>query len=471
MGEECIAQYQAHRGAYFADYSGYVPQLVKAPKMVWKDPGGYGKFGWSGPARVSFQIESSYNNGRLQRAPQAVRAAAWRLGFVVLGLALGLCVAEPLLRLLDLGRPGLYTYDRDRGWVLRPNARGWQDKEGKAYVMVNSAGLRDREHPERKPPHTLRIAILGDSFTEAKQVPLEQTFCAVIERRLKSCPALAGRDVETLNFGVDSYGTAQELMTLRRQAWKFSPDVVVLAVCTGNDIRNDSIELEGDKCQPFFTYRDGELVLSGAFEESAWFRFQCAARFESRRSATLNVLGQLHRAMWVRMRSHIVKFHEPRASELGLDDSIYKAPKHHAEREAWEVAEGELEMVHQEAMEHGARFLVVTLSNGIQVYPDPTQRRAYMHRLGVDNLFYPDLRIRALGERKGFAVLNLAPPFQDYADRHHVFLHGFSNTQLGTGHLNQEGHRYGGELIARRLCELLKEPAPRHAVRQADAEK
>ncbi|HZY59150.1 MAG TPA: SGNH/GDSL hydrolase family protein, partial [Candidatus Binataceae bacterium] len=231
--------------------------------MVWKDPGGYGKFGWSGPAGVSFQIESSYNNGRLQRAPQAVRAAAWRLGFVVLGLALGLCVAEPLLRLLDLGRPGLYTYDRDRGWVLRPNARGWQDKEGKAYVMVNSAGLRDREHPERKPPHTLRIAILGDSFTEAKQVPLEQTFCAVIERRLKSCPALAGRDVETLNFGVDSYGTAQELMTLRRQAWKFSPDVVVLAVCTGNDIRNDSIELEGDKCQPFFTYRDGELVLSG----------------------------------------------------------------------------------------------------------------------------------------------------------------------------------------------------------------
>jgi len=26
--------------------------------------------------------------------------------------------------------------------------------------------------------------------------------------------------------------------------------------------------MEGNKCQPFFTYRDGELALSGPFEES-----------------------------------------------------------------------------------------------------------------------------------------------------------------------------------------------------------
>jgi hypothetical protein len=59
----------------------------------------------------------------------------------------------------------------------------------------------------------------------------------------------------------------------------------------------------------------------------------------------------------------------------------------------------------------------------------------------------------------GFDVLNVAPAFQEYADRHHVFLHGFSNTQLGAGHWNAEGHRYGGGLIAGRLCELLRRPA------------
>jgi hypothetical protein len=95
---------------------------------------------------------------------------------------------------------------------------------------------------------------------------------------------------------------------------------------------------------------------------------------------------------------------------------------------------GELE----EVAAHGAQLLVVTLSNGIQVYPDPKLRRAYMQQMGLDSLFYPDYRIKALGERHAFAVLNLAPAFQHYADRHHVYLHGFSNTLLGCRPLERE---------------------------------
>lgn len=378
---------------------------------------------------------------------------------------MALAVLEVGLRLLGLGRPGLYTFDRYTGWTLRPNASLLQDKEGRAFVQVSSAGLCDREHSYRKPPGTFRIAVLGDSFTEAKQVPQEQTFCAVIERRLSNCPALSGKRVETLNFGCDSYGTAQELMTLRHRVWQFSPDMVVLAFCTGNDVRNDSIDLEGDKCQPFFTYRDGELVLSGPFEESPWFRFQCMMRFESQRSAALNVLGQLRSTIRASLRARRQLANLPRnvAFEPGLDNWIYKPPSTPVQREAWKVAEGELELVHQETASHGAQLLVVTLSNGVQVNPDPALRRTYMEQMGVDNLFYSDLRIKALGERRGFAVLNLAPPFQAYAEQHHVFLHGFSNTRMGFGHWNANGHRYAGELIAQRLCDLLERPtSPPH---------
>ena len=389
-------------------------------------------------------------------------AAATNVGLVIFGVLLALALLEAGLRLLGLGGPGLYTFDRYSGWTLRPNASLLQNKEGRAYVQVSSAGLRDREHPYRKPAGTFRIAVLGDSFTEAKQVPLDQTFCAVIEHDLASCPALAGKKVETLNFACDSYGTAQELMTLRHRVWQFSPDMVVLAFCTGNDVRNDSIELEGDKCQPFFTYRDGELVLAGPFEQSAWFRFQCMMRFESQRSAALNVLGQLRSAIRasLRARRQLAKLPHNAAFEPGLDNWIYQPPATPVQREAWDVAEGELELVHQEVAAHGAQLLVVTLSNGVQVNPDPAIRRAYMQQIGVDNLFYPDFRIKALGERLGFAVLNLAPPLQAYAEQHHVFLHGFSNTRMGFGHWNENGHRCAGELIARRLCDLLERPAP-----------
>ena len=138
------------------------------------------------------KIESLQNNVGRPRARQALRNGLRGVALIALGLGLGLAVAEVALRALDLGQPGLYTYDRDRGWALRPNASKWQQQEGSAYVAVNSAGLRDRDHPYRKPKNTFRIAVLGDSFTEAKQVPADQTFCAVIARRLRELSGACG---------------------------------------------------------------------------------------------------------------------------------------------------------------------------------------------------------------------------------------------------------------------------------------
>jgi hypothetical protein len=95
--------------------------------------------------------------------------------------------------------------------------------------------------------------------------------------------------------------------------------------------------------------------------------------------------------------------------------------------------------------------LVVTLSNGIQVLPDPAARAAFMRRVGSTDIFYPDKRLKSLGEREGFTVFNLAPDLQAYADEHKAFLHGFGK-DLGNGHWNQLGHRVAGELLADKLC-------------------
>jgi len=58
--------------------------------------------------------------------------------------------------------------------VLRPGAEGWWSKEGGAYVRINNGGLRDREHAKAKPTNALRIAVLGDSYAEALQVPIDR---------------------------------------------------------------------------------------------------------------------------------------------------------------------------------------------------------------------------------------------------------------------------------------------------------
>lgn len=95
------------------------------------------------------------------------------------------------------------------------------------------------------------------------------------------------------------------------------------------------------------------------------------------------------------------------------------------------------------------KFLLVTGSSSIQVYPDRAVRQRFMQSIGTDDLFYPDRRIKALGEREGIDVLNLAPTLQEYAERSRTFLHGTD----GFGHWNALGHRLVGDLVAERLCE------------------
>src|SRR5258708_36016719 len=158
------------------------------------------------------------------------------IALVFIGVVGGLVIAELGLRLIGYYDPRFYVPDDEVGWALNPNTAGWYTDEGRSYFTVNSQGRHDSDVAVTKPPHTIRIAVLGDSFTEAKQVPIEQNFCSVIGHELPKCPAIHGKRVEVMNFGVQGYGPAQELILLRDRVWQYSPDIVVLAFYTSNDV-------------------------------------------------------------------------------------------------------------------------------------------------------------------------------------------------------------------------------------------
>lgn len=382
-----------------------------------------------------------------------------KMALLVAAVALAVALLEVALRLAGVSYPSFHTWDEHRGTALRPGARGWYREEGEAWVEINSDGLRDREHRREKPAGTLRIAVLGDSFAAALQVPVESTFWAVLERELATCPALSPAPVEVINFGVSGYGTAQELLTLRHHAWSYDPDLVILAFLTGNDVNNNSRALEGDPMRPYFLYQGGELVLDDSFRDLPAFRFRQSAlgRFsywfsDFSRVAQL-VSRSLRNLRAGRLHAHQEERHAVLevGEELGLESAIYSEPTDLDWQEAWRVTEGLLKLTHQEVQDGGAELLVVTLSNGIQVHPEAVVRERFAARLGVDDLFYPERRIEALGDREGIAVLTLAPAMKSFAQRHQVFLHGFG-PDLGRGHWNPDGHRRAGVIIAEHLC-------------------
>jgi hypothetical protein len=410
-----------------------------------------------------------------------------KLLVVLVSLLVGLLIAEAALRLAGFTYPVFYTTDEARGYALKPDMEGWYRQEGEAYVRINSEGLRDREHTKAKPADTVRIAILGDSYAEALQVPVEDAFWSVLERKLGECGAFGGKKVEVINFGVSGYGTAQELITLRQKVWQYSPDIVMLAVTTNNDIVDNSRALKKTDEIPYYVFREGQLTLDDSFLHTRAFQLRNSilnrmGRWIRDNLRVIQAIHKVQRAIKIRLTARRTRQAAPPAApaqstattteangqkeagassppaaavtseELGVDNWGYRGPEEEVWTDAWRVTEELLRQMRDEVKAKGAQFIVVTLSNGIQVYPEPPVREIFMRRVGVKDLFYPDHRIKAFGDREGFRVVNLAPTLQEYAERNKVFLHGFGR-DIGNGHWNSNGHRLAGELLAQQLCQ------------------
>jgi len=392
-----------------------------------------------------------------------------KLALIMFGLCFGAILAEIALRIAGYSYPEFYQPDQARGYSLRPNMEGWYRKEGEAYVRINSDGLRDRSHVKAKPSGTVRIAVIGDSYPEAFPVPLGNAFWSIMEKQVQGCGAFGERKIEVINFGVSGYGTAQELITLRTQVWQYAPDIVMLAVTTNNDISDNLRALKKTDEVPYFIYGGGVLTLDDSFKDTRAFRLRQSAlnrfgRWTRDHSRLIQAINQGHHGfkIWLAARrSRNTPPAQPAAEseakttaapeDLGIDNLVYREPVDANWKVAWQVTEALIRQMRDEVRAGGAKFLVVTLSNGIQVYPDPDVRRIFMKRVGASDLFYPDNRLKSLCDREKIPVIALAPQLQQYADQNKAFLHGFG-VNVGNGHWNQLGHQAAATLISQRLC-------------------
>lgn len=383
------------------------------------------------------------------------------LVLLIFSFVAALLAVEGILWLVGFSKPNFYQADQDLGFSFRPGTEGWWRKEGNAYTKINSGGLRDYEYNKNKPGNVYRIAVLGDSYTEALQVPMNKAFWSIIERELPQCEKINGRKVEVINFGISGYGTAQELLMYRKKVKKYDPDIVILAFLTGNDIRNNSRILEGDSMRPYFIRKDGSLVLDNSFHDDPGFRFRTGWFAEViynsinhiRILQLMNELRVVLKARRQQQRAIDKQKDVIPGKEIGLDNLVYLEPKTDEWREAWYVTELLIQQMNSEVTESGSLFLLVSLSNGIQVHPDKKKRKEFMIQLGIDNLFYPDFRIREVAEKSEIPYLLLAPELQVWAEKSIQCVHGFPNAYPCGGHWNAIGHSLAGKSIARKICD------------------
>lgn len=101
------------------------------------------------------------------------------------------------------------------------------DREIPAYrLRTNALGFRFDEAKFRdKDPTAFRIAVLGDSLVEGYEDAF--TLPRLLEKELAAV-RIAGRRIETMNWGVSSYSPLIHYVNLRRNVLKYAPDLVLL---------------------------------------------------------------------------------------------------------------------------------------------------------------------------------------------------------------------------------------------------
>ncbi|MFK7748042.1 MAG: SGNH/GDSL hydrolase family protein, partial [Kordia sp.] len=121
-----------------------------------------------------------------------------------------------------------YSDSDDLVYELLPNL---DTKYKLTDFKTNAEGFRDRNHEINS--NTVKIAILGDSFTMGTGVHEEDMFVSTTENILNKQDQ--ERDYETFNFGISGYALTSYKKILERNALKYNPDLVVIGFCGPND--------------------------------------------------------------------------------------------------------------------------------------------------------------------------------------------------------------------------------------------
>lgn len=425
-----------------------------------------------------------------------------RLLLLGLGLLLPLLALEIGVRVLNLApppepNPAIWQPHPLMGWWHIPYSGGLfhsQYNEFEAEVRINARGLRDREIGYDNSGGALRILSLADSFGEALQVNLEQTYHKQLEGLLVDS---LSRPVEVINGGVGGWGTDQEAIFYVAEGFRYEPEIVLLAFFVRNDTVNNYGPLElasvsGSQQKEFFSLSpQGELIPPAVKEEAKAKAEAKEVEIRDSNSQPLTqpqpskpdhnpVLLPLADTLWqwsalYRLVVPYLRDMPPVVQKIGpsgllggegvvraghpttpVHFFVYQSPPDEEFEAAWTLTEAIIKRLRDEVESHGSRLAVVIIGAPEQVYPVEGERllaaNPALQKLTLD-LELPNRRLGTFLAAEQIPYLDLLPIFRQAAsDPATPPLH-FRHD----GHWTVTGHRLAAEAIHKFLLAELGE--------------
>ncbi len=367
----------------------------------------------------------------------------------LLGFLIGILLLEAFLQSYywasnnDL--VGLTPRKTTIGWLddpvlgrrLVPSQEGWfvaNTSEYKTWITTNSKGWRDTEHIEEKPGGTYRILVLGDSFVENFQVPLEDTFFKQLEGGL-------GKTVEVVAMGMGNTGSAQQLIALKELGIKYQPDLVVQLFYTGNDIRNNYEPLNKNPFVPYVEFSQGELAYISPNPPIASETKELLKRW-----AIVEKLLEL--------RQRFLEKEAMDSTGYPEDYQVYKAEYTEDYQKAWELTKQIIVETKETANKVTANYILVSLANNEQVNTSLWQKLfdTYPKMASANlDLEKPDKLLGEFCEDEKIECYFMLPYFKEFVGNNA----GATTHYLLDGHWNETGTNLAADFLEDKLKEII----------------
>lgn len=343
---------------------------------------------------------------------------------ILLAAAVGAIVAEVSMRVvLAMGWLGPFLYgpsnpyyvDNSGGTRFVPGFEGFRIFQGrKIPFQTNETGFRSSVPYRTGVPGRPVIAVIGDSFVLASEVPEPETFVKQLEERFRS----GGQDVQVQNYGMGGTGLAHYWTRWRTDVMPHHPSVTVLCVFGANDISDLVPELAryGFLVPRYVRDSTGQVADIGRYDPPG----------------VPNALRPLAASL---LLHPLLVRRNPKSVSPGYTMGAYFGDGNPLFARAWEDAGAILRHLAAETSTAGSRLVVVWIPYDLELDDARWEEaeKSYRDRRIMRTL--PRDRMSELAARAGI-------PFLDPSEILENAMQGGRDPFLpGDGHFSSEGHR------------------------------
>ncbi len=192
---------------------------------------------WLARRRIGVLVEKVFPSRRHLLFALVTAALAFLMSLLAIELGLRL-TGQPFRMTTSAAENAVAQFDPELGWTYIPNRSIVQrfGAEGREVAIhFDDIASRVRAPGVRRNPAKPSVLFVGDSFTMGHGVTYEESFVGRLE-------AMPDFPFQTVNLGVQGYGTDQSLLMLERHFTRFPTRAVVYTFIDDHVNRNENYD-------------------------------------------------------------------------------------------------------------------------------------------------------------------------------------------------------------------------------------